>query len=46
MKRATADYETVMDAFLEWIGDEDATIYTWSRSDEYQIRKENALKGY
>lgn len=46
MTANAADYETVMDAFLDWIGDEDTTVYAWSRSDENQIRKENSLKGY
>lgn len=36
----------VMDDFLEWIGDEEAIINSWSMTDKFQILKESSLKNY
>ena len=38
-------FARAMDSFLDWMP-EDVTLVSWSRSDEAQIRREAALKGY
>lgn len=39
------NFQEVMIDFLEWIGDEEATIYSWSEHDLMQMRKECEYKG-
>ncbi len=37
-------FTPVFHTFMEWIGDEDTTIYSWSNSDIKQLRKECRMK--
>lgn len=39
-------FQEAMDDFLEWIGEEETTMYSWSNSDAGQIRQESSCKGY
>ena len=45
MVAGAADFGTVMDSFLAWVG-EDVTIYSWSSSDWRQLQMECRLKEY
>ncbi len=44
--RSADSFSEVMDRFLEWIGDEEAVIYSWSMTDKFQVLKESLLKNY
>lgn len=37
-------FAEVMEEFLDWIGDEETTVYSWSMSDHAQLEKECRLK--
>ncbi len=38
------DIESALEQMLKWIGTDDATFYSWSATDYYQIKKEIQLK--
>lgn len=42
---SSKNFQEVMLEFLEWIGDEEAIIYSWSEHDLMQMRKECEYKG-
>jgi inhibitor of KinA sporulation pathway (predicted exonuclease) len=37
-------YDEAMSAFLDWIGEEDVTFYSWSMADIRQLRHESSIK--
>jgi len=41
---ASKNFKEVMNEFLEWIGEDDVTIYSWSEHDLMQMRKECVYK--
>lgn len=40
------NFNYVMNEFLEWIGSNPVTIYSWSNTDFYQFKRESKLKQY
>lgn len=46
MLQGAPDYTEAMDMFFVWIGEEDAIINSWSKTDKEQIINESLLKVY
>lgn len=39
-------FEEAMDHLLAWIGEDEVVMYSWSKTDQIQIKKESECKGY
>lgn len=39
-------FTEVMDTFIEWVGEEEVAVYSWSNSDWIQLQKECLMKEY
>ena len=40
------EFGEVMDSFVEWLGEEDTLMYSWSSADWMQIQRECRMKSY
>lgn len=39
-------FEAAMDQWMDWIGEDEVELYSWSNTDRTQIRQESTCKGY